>query len=533
MLGAMLASLVVAALALAGASPQSIDDGFITLVYARHFAETGRIFWNTDAPSVDGFTSVLDMVTKAFAIRLFPADPVMDAHALAIVLDLGAVVVGCALAFWAARAAGGLGTLTAALGALAFGANLALAEGTSYLLETPLYTLLALAALGLVLFGDAAASRARQGAIAVVLILLALARPEGGPLALVLGLALACAPGGRRAVAPVVGLVAGIVAYYTWHRVHYGYLAPNAYYAKTSDLRWNEVKDGFAYVVDYSAGLRGVALLLVVATLPVAFMPAAWKDRAARRRFAIGGACTLVALAEVIWEGGDSYPGGRFLAVPVALGVAALAVGASGLAGSWGAVAIVPLAVFFVEGARHVVPHFGLRLERIARWPERLDDDPRMACEAQLARVLVPRIATLAESDFQRIKWHADGIRVIDLVGLNDAARAHAPHARPNRWGKFDVRGVLETHADVLALGLSFAAYEPSALFSMSQIVSDPERTRKYIGISLPQGVRDRLVEEYRPLSVPVCGAYHFNLFVRNDVAERFADAQVLVGPSR
>jgi len=530
-------ALVVGALALAGAAPHSIDDGFITLVYARHFAGGGRIFWNAGEPPVDGFTSMLDMLVKAIAVRLFPGDPFRDAHAIAIACDLGAVLAGAALAVRASRGGGAVVMAGAAVASLAFGANIALADGTSYLLETPLYALTAIAAVGAVSYGDAA-SRGARAAIAIVLVLVALARPEGAAIAIVLGAAFAWKNartiGVRSALVPLGAFALALAAYCAWHVVVFGHVAPNTFYAKSSDSRASEIADGLAYVGAYASGARGVALAAILASFGALFVPRAFVDRDARARFAIAAVAALVALLAVVWEGGDSYPGGRFLAAPIALAIAALAVAVPALAPKWRAIAILPLALFAIDGASRTLTHPRERLARIAMWPLRFDDDPRLPCERELADVLSPRVASIAQTDFQRIKFHADALRVIDLSSLNDPVRAHAAHAAPNRWGKSGAADAPLVGADVLALGLAFAMRAPVAAHSTERIVADPELAKAFLGVPLSPEARAALVARYRPMSMPACGGrYFFNLWVRDDVVPRFEDAPVVFGQMR
>ena len=538
-------------LRLSGAVAANLDDAFIVLVYARHFASSGRIFWNVEDGPVDGFTSMLDMLLKAGLVRLFPSDPFRDGHALVLVTYVASVVVGAALVHFAAargpsRSRRGLllGFGGSFLAALCFGVNPALAWAASFLLETPLYACLALGSVGMLVFADL---RRTSGAVGSVLVwcLLALVRPEGAGL-VVVEMALAAlpfaeaeegsrtgrslAPGLLRRAAPFAATSAFMVVYLVWHRLALGAWAPNTFYAKSSGSRWQEILDGVAYTRAYAA--RSFALGTIVAATflapLLALVPRAWSSSADRRRFVMAALVTLTAGVGVIVEGGDSYAGGRFYAVPITLCILTLSLAEAGMVRVWRLLPLAPLTALLVYAVPGCFPSFDVRLRRIADWPA---DQTRYACEAAAARAVGQRAHVVAETDDQRFKYFVDDARVIDATGLNDRQRAHRPTEQATKWGKGSLADAVDTGAEVLVLGLWPIQEQPMARVSAGRVASEEVMTAYFLGfVPFPAAARQPLVASYRTVSVPSCSAY-FNAFARDDIAPRFELTQDTLAP--
>jgi hypothetical protein len=527
--GGVAAALALGMLALAGAVPANVDDLFIVLVYARHLVQHGAIYWNDGAAHVDGFTSVLDMLLKALSLVVAPRDPLRNAHVLTVTFDATAIALGGWLAYRAARGRPARVLAFATVGALAAGANVALAQAASYVLEVPLFATAALTALYVALFLRPGARWTGVVACAAWA-LLGFARPEGIPLALgfaALHAVRARRTGGARALAPCAFFVGLLVAYHAWHFTYFGYLAPNTFYAKASDSRWNELVDGLRYMADYATTpARATTVALLVLAPAAAFVKPIWASAVARRRFAIASASALVLALEVVVAGGDSYPGGRFVATPIALLLAALAIGAAGLARGWSALAVVPLALFALDGGSRASGHAAAKLARIGTWPLSVKD---FGCELQVADFIAARVDTVSQTDFQRLKYFEDRLVVIDLTGLNDQARAHEPSPGHDLWGKGGAAEGPGVGAEAMQLGIRSATREPMARYTSRDLVSRADLSSAFIGPPLPPAAQDGLVRDYVPVSIPVCGVF-FNLFVRGDRVDRFASGGALVG---
>jgi hypothetical protein len=540
------AAVVFAYLALAGVNDRVPDDAFIVLVYARHLAEHGQIYWNAADGHVDGYTSFLDMALKALGTKLFPAsDPIAMAHVSTLFFHGATVALGAAFAYRAARTApgepavpvktwGAIGTL----GALAFASNLAFAAGSGFLLETSLYAATALVALGLLLFAPLVESRAARVALGVSWLLLALARPEGGPLAVLQAAAFVLSFRGRltrrELAVPCAILGVGLAAYYAWHLRYFGWWAPNTYYAKSSDSRWLEVKDGVGYLGLYLApGARAIVHVLLAAVPLLVFVRGAWERDEDRRRFAIVSALGLAAVAEVVYEGGDGYSNGRFLAVPILYLVATAVCGAAWARGRFRFAPAAALALFVLEAMWRVAPHQEQRLKRIAAWPMTVDkSDTR--CDVAPMKLLEARVADMSQTDMQRAKLFADRLRVIDLMGLNDMRRAHEPTPGQDLWGKGGPSPAApRENAEVMQLGIRTNLRFPMAAHTTEEIVREPALSVGFFGYTLSRETQDEILARYVPLSIPTaCGTF-LNMFVRADVADRFAGDRVLVGRAR
>jgi hypothetical protein len=524
----ILGAIAIAALALAGAVPSNFDDMFIVLVYARHFVKSGSIYWNAGAGHVDGFTSILDMVVKAISIAIAPADPLRNAHALSIAFDLASVALGGALAFRAARGGSTRALAMATIGAIALGANLALAQAASYVLETPLFATLATAALYTALFARPD-SGAVGGAAAALWTLLGLARPEGIPLAILFASAhLVRARSGPRIarLAPPAAFALALLTYHGWHLYYFGALAPNTFYAKSSDSRWSEITDGARYVLAYATSpARSVAMALLFIAPAVGLVKRVWASAEARWRFALASSCATLLALEVVVAGGDSYTGGRFLAVPLDLLVVALVIAGVGLGRGVWVLAGAPLVFLAIEGGTQSCTHLSTRLARMESWPMSLSKT--FGCEMAAASFIARRVDTASETDFQRLKFYEDGLDVTDLVGLNEQARAHAPTSGMVLWGKGGMEAGPRANAEVMQLGTRAVTRQPMATHSAREIVASGPLSKFFLGAALSGRTQDELVQRYLPASIPICGVF-LNVFVRKDRADRFVDgAQV------
>jgi hypothetical protein len=523
------AAFAFAVVLMAARRPETLDDAAIVLVYARHLSGGGGIYWNASDGRVDGYTSFLDMVVKAAVIALTHADPLTAAHALSLVFLGVSVLAGAAIAFRSSAGSSPAGMFVAGLGAFAFGANRSLANGASFLLETSLHAGVALVALYIVCFAPLE-RRPWRVVLAASWVLLVLVRPEGGPIAVLQACAFVYVYRRRlppRVLAqPCVALVGAIATYYGWHLAYFGWLAPNTYYAKASDSRWLEIQDGAHYVAESLRGSRATCLL--VALPACALVPRTWSGTDARMRFGIAGLSGLASISEVVLSGGDGYPGGRFLAVPVAYLLAGAAVGAARMRSLWRAAAIVPLALLVYEEKESLRWRERIVAERLASWPYSLRS---IHCAAEAERVLASHVRSMAQTDEQVFKLLDDDLRVIDLTGINDVSIAHAKWPGRNLWGKANVTPEwIRDGAEALMLGPKTDYSRPWARYTTEELVGETEGSEPF-GVGLSRDARAALIERYVPLSVPACGMF-LNVLVRADRAELFRGGSVLLGAS-
>lgn len=525
--------LAAAVVSFANAVPGNLDDAFITLVYARHLVEDQALYWNLHDGRIDGFTSLLDVLLKA-ALLTVADDPLAAARDLALGAQvLGAVVAATVVAATGPTPGRGLPMGAGIVVGLAVGLHPAPAHGASFLLESPIFVVLAVAAVGMPLALDLRERRAARRAFIAVLVLACLVRPEGQALALLLSVLYAAvlAPEATPRVrfGPLLGVVLVLVLYYGWHQLYFGSLLPNTFHAKSSASRGQELAEGWAYLVAFGRdyGALGWLSLTLPLLVPLPLLSGRWRHPPARARHLLPSAAALASLLMVIWEGGDSYSGGRFLAVPTVL----LIVACGHLATSgprwprvlaWtGLVAVAGL------GTLHQLAAFarGAPSSSIAA---SMDD---YRCEQQAARQLaaVAPNATVMQTDWQRLAWFTDGLRVIDLHGLNDREIARLPVEGPVRYGKFTHAHALTVGAPVWVYGHRLASDVPMAAVPMVMLLTDPAVASRFVGYVAPADQVDAIAAAYVPASIPVCGRY-FNVLVRREHAAALASAGLLVG---
>lgn len=520
----------VSVLSFAGARPANLDDAFIVLVYARHLLSDLSLSWNAGDGPVEGFTSPLDLLVKAFALIASPADPIRATFRLNVALHAALPLLAAATAVLAAK---GRPFATRFLAALAAGllaaTSPALAEGASFLLEAPLvaFTLTALAAYG------GLAEAPRPWVLATLAILAAMARPEGLPLAAGLLALPALRPSGRQAALRGALLAGGTVALlFALRFVVFGEFVPNTYFAKSSTSRLLEARDGLSYVLTYvREGPPGSRFLPLLALLPALALAPGWSCSWARLRFALLSGLAVSSVGLIVLAGGDSYGGGRFLAGSLSLAFVALTFALADTTGLARGVAL-SVAMLVLAGPIEVSLREAEARRALIRdtWPVRHE---HFECDRQIARSLEALLGTgtVAQSDYQKLKYFADGLRVVDLQGLNDRAIAHEPWPGPVRWGKYrHAHGVREA-APIWIFGYRTELHEtPLADAGIERALTDEAVWSRHIGYA-PEGADAEAIRRlYAAASLPVCGKY-FDVLVRRDVAQELASKGLLVEP--
>lgn len=538
---ALLAVGLAAAWRLAVPNPGgTFDDAFILLVYARHFAATGQFFYQLADGHLDGFTSFLDLLLKGSLIRLFPGDPIFVVWAVTVALFLAIAATAAALAALFTRSkAGSHGALILLFALLAATSN-SVGVGSRFLLETPLYVLLCIALVGRFVAWRLPATRGELLCFTLLLCALPLARPEGLPLAL--GILAVFLLGQRRRLSllelagPAGLFLVGMALYYRWRLGYFGAWAPNTYYAKSSSQRMNELRDGVRYVATYSAtlGLPAMAWLLC-APLWLRRLPTAelrWRGAAVQL-------LALLAVAVVVVSGGDCYGGGRLLAPAIALSWLTLLLAVTAplppaqqrwprrflfamLAVQLAELIAVPAYVLATD------PHLLARTLR-EEWPLSLQS---FACDREIAAQLkqVAESEVVGQTDYQRLKFFADELTVLDLTGLNDRSIAHESEPLPVAWGKFSYGRTLARAPALLVLGHEVRpSAQPMSSWSIQGLAADPQRCEAFIGYPIEPAWTDALAARYVTASLRACGGY-FNLLVRRDRAETFRSRGLLIG---
>jgi hypothetical protein len=517
---------LITLLAFAGTRAGNIDDAFILLTYVKHLANDGVIAWNLRDGHVDGYTSFLDLLLKTALLRITNADLIKISFWLTLIFDVAVGLVGFVAVTWYARERGvqrslGLGTLAGLL----LASSPSLASGAAFMLETPLLVAIALVMLATFLLAKEFTSRVFW-ALVIEATLLAFARPEG---ILVAGVMLVVAMLDReRPTTSDERLSAGlfvlaVLAYSLWHKRYFGYWAPNTYYAKSSASRWNEIKDGWDYVIAYAGTFLGFCGLLTVVLAPFAAMAVEWKSPTARYRFLVIEGMAVLALIAVILAGGDSYGGGRFLALPIALGSFGVVVAIASTTGRLHRslfVAAAALTVFQVLG---VLKDSTAARKAMAQWPVRADD---FLCEQAFGNALSRTLpgASVAESDYELLKYFADSLYVIDLQGINDRDIAHKEVTGPVRWGKFSEDDVVRLRPDIWLWGFKITRDRPMSAVTTRDVVGTVHNHKYFTGLDrFPSRETElKIVDEYVPVSLALCNK-QYNMFVRKDRVNAFS----------
>lgn len=237
------------------------DDAYISLRYARHFAQGAGLVWNA-GERVEGYSNFLWTLWLAVPLRL-QADPVAWAHASGITAALLTLLLAW---FLARRLCRGPGTALLAVALLATNASFT-AFATSGL-ETMLQALLTTALLlqATVLLQDGATGR-QLAVLSLTAALAALNRPDGvlpGAVALA-GALYALARGRQLRPGPLALLLLPVgaagAAYAAWKLAYFGALLPNTFAAKVGGGAWAA---GLAYLFWFAVSFALLPLLPVV-----------------------------------------------------------------------------------------------------------------------------------------------------------------------------------------------------------------------------------------------------------------------------
>ena len=510
--------------------PDNIDDGFILMVYIRHLIRDGAIAWNPGDGPVDGCTSMLDLLVKSAVVMLTGGDIVWCTflvsaifHALATLLPMAVILrlpAGSPNRRLVAAAAVGLTLASMKSGAFA----------ASFLLEMPLYVFCALGLVGLVVL-TRRLTILRMISLVLAAWMVVLARPEGiVPATFILGATLWMERSDqplRRRIAALGMFVVGVAVYESWHVRYFGAWAPNAYYAKTSALRANEIRDGVRYVLAFLSNTAGWVQLGPVLLSPLAILSSDWSSPRARFHYALVSTTAVGMLAAAIYAGGDSYPHGRLLTASIAFGAFAIALAMVHAQRHLGTVFLVTgasVALFqcvqaIPTGPSELGSHVVVTLSR--------DRECDRAFGNALRRV-VP-FGTIAETDFQRLKYWCDDLRVVDLEGLNNREIAHERVSDAVRMGKFRPVTVLRMRPEVWIPGFNFRTMSSRVSAKPHPLLTDAETQMRVLGYDEKQkaaegSVAVELAGLYVPASLRVCGIA-YNLFVRKDLAGKFSEA--------
>jgi len=257
----------------------TVDDSYITLRYARNFAQGFGPTFNPGEPPVEGYTTFLWMVVLTIP-HLLQIDAVAFAKAAGVAAMLACLWVVFA---FARRLATRVGLAHPDIAGAAAVAVLACTPAAAVHavsgMETALFTLLVSVFLYALTGYLSQPTAVGAKGVALAALLVGLTRPEGNILVFAgIAAALLVAPGrARRALAGAVAALYAVpgLVYFFWRTDYYGLLFPLPFYVKVAG---QTPLAGARDVAVFAAflGLHiGILILLGVLRLPRAFLPAA------------------------------------------------------------------------------------------------------------------------------------------------------------------------------------------------------------------------------------------------------------------
>jgi hypothetical protein len=517
-----LAVVWISLLELALSKPRSLDDAFIVFVYAKHLLATGSFYWNAQEGSVDGFTSLLDVIAKAFATLLYGGRGITAGFWATVVCHAGAALAGSVVVFHLARGRLLHRAILAATAGLAIASNPSLGFASSFLLEGPLVALGVVTACGLVMRDRW--SRGTLVGLGTALVALSLTRPELVPISA--GFAAFFAHQQRelrlhQRLLPLYILASVLLVYFTWHWRVFGYLAPNTYFAKASDSRWSEIHDGWNYVSEFARNRFRLGLLFMICLAP-ALSLGRWEGAAWRWRYLLVSSTAIVALGMIIVSGGDCYVGSRFFVLPIILFLVAISVAAARQQGWYRAVPSAILGIVAIASVQGVVRKIPEAIAAIRMWPVSEAD---FSCEIEATTTLAHALPHTAwvQYDFQRAKYFQDEVVIVDGTGLSNQSIAHLPAPGQVLWGKGDAWRDFRLRPEVWFIGFHFMSSVPATTYDPEDMASNPDVQHRLFGYGLPRELGEQIKDSYRLASVRACDQY-MNVLLRNDVAARLGD---------
>lgn len=397
------------------------DDAFISLRYARNFAQGNGLVYNR-GERVEGFTSLLWTVALGGAGYLG-----FDLLATARVLGVAAGIVTILLTYRLCRRIQGAEAdkRWGLIAPLILALNGPFACWAASGLETCLFVCLIVGAF-------LAAVADRYWASAWLSAACVLVRPEGVLIIAGLG-AYRLYRHARDATSPWLGwlLVCGaVLALVTVFRLlYFGDVLPNTYYAKTGGS-WRQIQRGLAYLDEYVADHEGLTLTVAVAVAALVM-----------GNTGIRSACVGIAVlwAGVIAVGGDGLPMYRFAlsALPLALVVEATVLRdvynacAKHSLFRPGAAAMVVIALVGATAVAHVSPPIVGRHYALYSYQKHVEI-PRWTRVGQWFEANAAEGESLATVPIGAVGYYS-GLRVHDMLGLTDK---HIARQRPPRMGE-------------------------------------------------------------------------------------------------
>jgi len=538
---------------LSAACLERIDDVFITMRYSHNFITHGVPTWNVGGELVDGYTSFLYMFILS-AMGYIGID-LLNAVTY---FNIGAAFVLILLTYVLSRKLIGERDILNLAPPFYLSFFIPIHKWTSKGLEGLLFAVL-VTALIIILISHVGEGGKFSKFYGIVFLLTALCRPEGIAVSFVFSFVVLCFEYYKRKEFPkkemfsiVYFFYIPFLVYFIWHYSYYGYPFPNAYYAKLSSSRMDEIKTGVSYFSKFLFQDTGILLVLFY-----------FLHRKKQLKPLIPVLCfTLFYSCIVIYEGGDCHPNARFF-LPIIPIVAVLPflyykhiekikIKRVFLV----LLLLITLAQYSKDKSHIVVPLSGINitvkypdfysvynLAKKARdgvsaiysgqWPIKEENFNPPAKEAAFwMGKSFPDDTLVALMDVGLLGYYSK-LPIHDLYALNSKEGAHlsSETAENNYWGKFDLAFAIEKHPEILMprfFGMSPRAVDYGEVFKLSD-----GDLWKIFGHGYTY-LRDKLLANNRFMSMYTmrgfevrAGAY-LNLFVRNDMIEKYEKMGIL-----
>lgn len=252
------------------------DDANITFVYSKNFAHGYGMVYNAGGERVEGFSSMLWMLTVSLLFKLTGSPEMLILILNMLILSLGLTYLSNAFIHLHANKKSSNWILYLAL-ILTWVVAIPnyVVWGTLTLMEFGLFSTILMSLLAIVLrIAAGTHTKVERRLFLGLIVALVLIRPEGmmwGPVMIVLHFLAqwyarnSFRPAFRVALAPVGAFVLTLISLIGFRLWYFGYPFPNTYYAKvSSDLIYN-AKQGVLYILSFAESNIFVQLILALA----------------------------------------------------------------------------------------------------------------------------------------------------------------------------------------------------------------------------------------------------------------------------
>jgi len=504
--------------------PMFLDDAAIVFIYALNLLNHGAIFFNIPADRIDGFTSMID-VLFALPLAAINAEAMYELNYYVKAAMTSLVPLAAFLVLRKQQVT----IINAGLVALAIALSTPLAHGFGMQLEAPYYALFICAFIGNLLSNG----KRRLLLLSLSGIALCLTRPESpalifSALSAYIFLFRNDALRRRQTVTAMIVIAVFLAIWYSWRIYYFGYWAPNTYYAKLSGTRLEEIQQGLSYLLYFFGSSADVWLCIgaLLSLSGLAYLQFYKNDAAdqvtrvaANNALVVGfAACTMLAVR--IATGGDSYTISARLLIDFYL-LTALTAGLL-------TTAITQQRLNYVLAALVAVSILGNTLVIVRNLPGNIGGfikqqrilSATLQCERNAITALhaANPDARFAQTDFQRAKYYAPDMHMIDLSGLNSREIAHREATDSNVYGKHDLKHALDKKVELWKIGTGPIEQAPVTQEEWAQTLITGEYPDTHYSDPFFIENADALSKHYKTAAIETGCDNYINLIVTGNV---------------